>query len=188
MWKETGNVHILATGKLLELYEKEYEIEGKRKVFENVRRPPGVRLIIEKDNKILLTKEYRSETKGFDVRLPGGKVFDRISDMKAYEGEMIVVALDAAIIEAREECGIEIKKEDLELFRLSHCGATIEWDLYYFIVRNFTLTGKQDLGEGEYITFEWYTKEELTQFVMSGEFSEDRTKGILWEYFLTKYE
>jgi len=40
MWKETGNVHILATGKLLELYEKEYEIEGKRKVFENVRRPP----------------------------------------------------------------------------------------------------------------------------------------------------
>lgn len=68
------------------------------------------------------------------------------------------------------------QKEDLSLFRLSHCGATIEWDLYYFIVRNFTLTGKQDLGEGEYITFEWYTKEELTQFVISGEFSEDRTK------------
>ena len=32
------------------------------------------------------------------------------------------------------------------------------------------------LGEGEYITFEWYTKEELTQFVISGELSEDRTK------------
>ena len=188
MWKETWKINIVSTGKLLELYEKEYEIEGKLKIFENVRRPPGVRLIIEKENKILLTKEYRSETKWFDVRLPWGKVFDRISDMKAYEGEMSDAARDAAVIEAREECGIEIKKDNLELFRVSHCGATIEWDLYYFLVRDFVQTGKQDLGDGEYITYEWYDREQILQCVRDWLISEDRTNGILWQYFLKNYD
>jgi len=27
MWKETGKENILATGRIIELYEKEYEIE-----------------------------------------------------------------------------------------------------------------------------------------------------------------
>ena len=85
--------------------------------------------------------------------------------MKAYEGEMSDAARDAAVIEAREECGIEIKKDNLELFRVSHCGATIEGDLYYFLVRDFVQTGKQDLGDGEYITYEWYDREQILQCV-----------------------
>lgn len=67
--------------------------------------------------------------------------------MKAYSGDMLEAAKGAATIEAREECGIEVQKEDIELFRLSHCGATIEWDLYYFVIRVFDETGVQDLGE-----------------------------------------
>jgi hypothetical protein len=48
MWKDTGITHILATGRILELYEKEWEIDGKIKRFENARRPPWVRMIFEK--------------------------------------------------------------------------------------------------------------------------------------------
>lgn len=48
MWKETGKINIIATGQIIELYEKEYEIDGKLKMFENARRPPGVRLLFEK--------------------------------------------------------------------------------------------------------------------------------------------
>jgi hypothetical protein len=85
--------------------------------------------------------------------------------MKAYEGDMLEAAKNAAMIEAKEECGILIRKENIELFSISHCGATIEWDLYYFIIRDFEETGTQDLGEGEYITFDWYKKEEIVEFV-----------------------
>ncbi len=184
MWKETGKINILATGRIIELYEKEYEIEWKTKLFENARRPPGVRLLFEWEGKILLTKEYRGEYKDFDYRLPGGKVFDRIADMKAYSWEMLEAAKDAAIIEACEECGIEVQKENIELFHLSHCGATIEWDLYYFIIREFHQTGAQSLGEDEFITFDWYTQEQILDLVRAWMMGEDRTKGVLWEYFL----
>lgn len=184
MWKETGKEKIIATGRILELYEKEWEIDGRIKLFENARRPPGVRLIFERDAKILLTREFRGEHKTFDYRLPGGKVFDRITDMKAYTGDMLEAARNAAVIEAREECGITLELQNLELFRLSACGATIEWDLYYFITRDFEFRGTQDLGEDEFITFDWYTEEQVVGLVRSGQISEDRTKGILWEYFL----
>lgn len=85
MWKETGKINILATGRIIELYEKEFDFDGNMRLFEYARRPPGVRLLFERDGKILLTKEYRDEHANFDYRLPGGKVFDRITDMKAYE-------------------------------------------------------------------------------------------------------
>ncbi len=184
MWKETGKINILITGRIIELYEKEYEIKGKFKMFENARRPPGVRLLFEKDWKILLTKEYRSEYKAFDYRLPGGKVFDTLAKMKDYTWDMIEAAKTAAIIEAKEECGITVGENDLELLSVSHCGATIEWDLYYFIIREFVLTDEQELGEDEYITFDWYTYEQIVDLVSHWCISEDRTKGILWEYFL----
>lgn len=188
MWKETGKINIIATGQIIELYEKEYEIDGKLKMFENARRPPGVRLLFEKVWKILLTKEYRSEHNGFDYRLPGGKVFDRIADMKQFTWDILDAAKNAAIIEAQEECGIVVDKKDLELFTTSHCGATIEWDLYYFIVQKFILTDIQALEEGEYITFDWYSEDEIIDLARNGSISEDRTKGVLWEYFLKNKE
>jgi len=184
MWKETGNIDIIATGRIIELYTKEYEIDGKLKVFENARRPPGVRLLFEKVWKILLTKEYRSEHKGFDYRLPGGKVFDRIADMKQFTWDILDAAKNAAVIEAKQECGIIVDQKDIELFTISHCGATIEWDLYYFIVREFIMTDTQALEEGEFITFDWYSEEQIIELVRNWSISEDRTKGILWEYFL----
>lgn len=85
--------------------------------------------------------------------------------MKVYSGEMLEAAKNAAIIEAREECGIEVQKENIEFFHLSHCGATIEWDLYYFIIREFKQNGMQDLGEDEFITFDWYTQEQIIDHV-----------------------
>lgn len=78
---------------------------------------------------------------------------------------MLDASKDAAVIEAKEECGIIVDKKDLELFTISHCGATIEWDLYYFIVREFVMTGAQDLGEGEYITYDWYSEDQIINLV-----------------------
>ncbi len=44
-------------------------------MFETAVRSPGVRLIIVKDNQMLITKEFRGELDDYDYRLPGGKVF-----------------------------------------------------------------------------------------------------------------
>ena len=78
---------------------------------------------------------------------------------------MLDASKNAAVIEAKEECGIIVDKKDLELFTISHCGAIIEWDLYYFIVREFIMTDTQDLGEGEYITYDWYSEDQIVDLV-----------------------
>lgn len=184
MWKETGTINILASGNILELYQKEWEIAGKIKIFENVRRPPWVRLIFKKDDKILLTKEFRSEHNKFDYRLPGGKVFDTLADMRNFSGDILDAARWAVIREAKEECGFDVRYDSLELFIISPCWATIEWDLYYFIVSDFDDTGMQDLEEWEYITFDWYNERDIIELVRKNEISEDRSKWILWQYFL----
>ena len=57
----TGHEIILGEGKILELVAFEVEVNGKIKTFERARRPPGVRVIITKDETILLTREYRRE-------------------------------------------------------------------------------------------------------------------------------
>ncbi len=78
---------------------------------------------------------------------------------------MLDAAKDAAVIEAKEECGITVEIKNLELFSISHCGSMIEWDLYYFIVREFEMTPSQDLGEDEFITFDWYTQDQIIELV-----------------------
>jgi hypothetical protein len=65
---ETSPPHenIVYQGRILEIVQK--EVGGK--IFEIARRSPGVRLIILKDESILLTKERRHEYNGYDYRLP----------------------------------------------------------------------------------------------------------------------
>lgn len=61
--------------------EEEFTIDNDIKTIKRklVRRPPGVRaIIINENNQILLSKEFRYELNTFDYRLPGGKVFDSI--------------------------------------------------------------------------------------------------------------
>lgn len=63
-------------GRIIEVVEEKY---GTR-TFEIARRSPGVRALIVRDGKILLSREYRTEVDEYDFRLPGGKVFDTLSE------------------------------------------------------------------------------------------------------------
>ncbi len=78
---------------------------------------------------------------------------------------MLDAAKDAAVIEAKEECGITVEMKNLELFSISHCGSMIEWDLYYFIIREFMLGEQVGLGEDEFIIFDWYTQDQIIELV-----------------------
>ena len=139
-------------GKIIEVVEKEVEQDGKIQTFEFARRSPGTRLIIPKGDKIILSKEFRHELGKYDYRLPGGKVFDSLSEYnKALEQNVDISesAKNAAIKEAREEAGVEVK--DIYFFHKSVCGATVMWDLFYFVVNDFDQVS-QELEAGEDIS------------------------------------
>ena len=162
-------------GKIIEVVQKEIDLNGKKKVFEFARRSPGTRLIISKDNKILLTKEFRNELSAYDYRLPGGKVFDTLEEYNIALNSGADINESAklgAIKEAKEETGIEVK--NISLYHKSICGATVIWDLFYFTVNEFT-EGTQRLEDGEDITFEFIDKEKVKEMCLSEEISEERS-------------
>lgn len=175
-------------GKIFEVFGK--EVQGKNAVidFEIARRAPGTRLIIEKDNQVLLTKEFRHELNHYDYRLPGGKVFDKLEDyLKSLSNNEDIekVAEEAAKKEAYEEAGIETKT--LSLFHKSVCGATVIWDLYYFLVTEFDEVG-QHLEEDEDVEVVWTSQDRVREMCLSGEISEERSALVLLRHlnFLKK--
>ncbi len=169
-------------GNIIEVVQREVEQNGKKKVFEFARRSPGTRLIIKKNDELLLTKEFRHELNGYDYRLPGGKVYDSLEEYNtalASGVDIAEAAKTAAHKEAREEVGIEVASSSF--FHRSVCGATVVWDLFYFVVTDF-IQGEQELEEGEDISTGWYTPEKVREMCMSGDISEERSALVLLRY------
>lgn len=178
------NEEVFAKGKLFELVHLRQD-DGR--IFEIARRAPGVRLIIHDEvaKKILLTKEYRRELGEWDYRLPGGKVFDSLDEFEAFRksGEDIIEAAKAkAIEEAQQEAGVEIA--ELDFYRKSVLGATVEWDLYVFETRDWQLSvDGQELEVGEKIeTDNWVTYDDARQMVLNGSMQEERIALILLQW------
>jgi ADP-ribose pyrophosphatase len=174
--------HITHKGNIIEVVQKEVEVNGKVKIFEFARRSPGTRLIIPKGEQVLLTKEFRRELNGYDYRLPGGKVYDSLDEYNAaLEGGVDIneAAKNAAIKEAHEEVGVEVK--DLSLFHKSICGATVVWDLFYFVVNDFE-QADQHLEEGEDIAFEFLDASRVKEMCLDGSISEERSALVLLRY------
>jgi ADP-ribose pyrophosphatase len=170
-------MNTLFQGKIIEVIQ-----DGKR---EFARRSPGTRLIIVdlEKKQILLTQEYREELKAWDYRLPGGKVFDTLIEYNNYlkDGRNIIEAATvAAKKEAEEEAGIQV--DNIHHFYTSVCGATVVWDLYYFVVDEFTVLPSQKLEDGEQIKVKWVSLDEAKQLSISGQMSEDRSVAVLLRY------
>jgi ADP-ribose pyrophosphatase len=166
-------------GTIIEVVQQEVLVGERTKTFEFARRSPGTRLIIEKDGKVLLTKEFRRELGSYDFRLPGGKVYDTLEEYNTalQRGvDISEVAKDAAVREAREEVGVQVK--DISFLHRSVCGATVVWDLFYFVVNDFVQT-EQELEDGEDISFAFYSKDEVRAMCLDGQVSEERSALVL---------
>ena len=169
-------------GKIIEVVQKEVEQKGKKMTFEYARRSPGVRLIVPKGGQILLTKEFRHEAGGYDYRLPGGKVYDSLDEYNAALAagvDIAEAAKKAASKEAHEEIGIDVK--DLTFFHKSICGATVMWDLFYFVVNKFE-EGMQHLEAGEDISVGFFDKDKVRQMCLDGSINEERSALVLLRY------
>jgi 8-oxo-dGTP pyrophosphatase MutT (NUDIX family) len=184
--QKDGSEETVFRGKIFEVIHQPMKIGDKRTVFEIARRAPGVRLIIVRDKKILISREYRSELNGFDYRLPGGKVFDTLDEFEQARGrDILPSAKEAAIRECREEAGLVA--ETVSHFVTSKVGATVEWDLVYFIIDQFSESELgQELEAGEVIDVQWMDFEEAKELCRVGKISEDRTVGVLFRFFLNQ--
>ena len=178
------NEEIFTRGKLFELI---HITQDDGRIFEVARRAPGVRLIIcDKTNgKVLLTKEYRQELGEWDYRLPGGKVFDSLEEYETYRqsgDDIVEAAKKQAINEAQQEAGIEVA--DLELYKKSVLGATVEWDLYVFEATSWQASVHgQELEVGEKIEANnWFTYEEVNHMILDGAMQEERIALILLQW------
>lgn len=174
---------IVYQGKIIEIVQYPVLMNGKEKIFEKARRSPGVRLIIETpEGNFILNKEIRYELKDVDFRLPGGKVFDRLEDYNNFlemGGDLSAKAKEAAMLEAQQEVGI--KPLEIEHLTISRCGATVDWDLIYFIVKKYEKV-KHELEEGEDIENVEVSLEILKEWALSGKILEDRSVDVILKY------
>ncbi|MDD9954115.1 MAG: NUDIX domain-containing protein [Candidatus Woesearchaeota archaeon] len=179
----TGPERIVYESRLFEIVKQPMRIGEKQLDFETVRRPPGVRLIIVQDGKLLLQKEYRVELNGDDYRLPGGKVFDTIAAYREYTGDLLMKAAEAAKKECEEETGL--RPTNLHHFYSTSKASLVEWDLYYFVVEAFEeITDEAgNIHEGELIKPAWKTFAEAKAMCLSGAIQEERSVAVLLRYF-----
>ncbi len=191
MRKAQEEEKVIFSGKHLQIVQQKMGLEDdtkkviKEKTFERARRAPGVRLlVISRENKIAISKERRYELNERDFRIPGGKVFDSLkeyADFCASWKEILPLAQQAAKKEAQEELGIQVN--GLEFFKKSSAWATVEWDLYYFVVRDFDISEHgQQLEDGELVDVQRYTLEEAKQLALSWKMQEDRSVSVLLQY------
>jgi 8-oxo-dGTP pyrophosphatase MutT (NUDIX family) len=129
-----------------------------------------------------MTREIRREAGGWDYRLPGGKVFDSLDEFNKFrEGGIDVAekAKEAALNEGRQEAGIT--GGSVEFLELSKAGASVEWDLHYFLVTNAVI-GDQDLEEVEKgdIQTVVLTGKEIFEKLVNREIKEGRSADMLW--------
>lgn len=174
-----SNESAVFTGRIGEVIHTE-QPDGR--IFERYRRPPGTRLIIvSPEGKILLTKEHRQETDNVDLRVPGGKVRDSLEEYHQLldsGADMLAAASEAAIAEGVQETGHIVR--DPTLVTVAGAGATVEWDLYYFLADDYEENPSgQELELGEDIELAWLSTTEIREAISRGEMQEMRSVGVL---------
>lgn len=171
--------------------EEDFTIDNEVKTIKRklVRRPPGIRaIIINENNQILLSKEFRYELDTFDYRLPGGKVFDTIEE---YQKSLTDNTLEENVLktvtkEVQEEVGLIIHNPNL--IKVSHDGASVEWDLYYFEIKEYEISAQGNhLEENEFVSgYSFYSFDEIIKLCQENKIHEDRSVGVLLTYILKK--
>ena len=145
-----------------------HAVQPDGRIFERYRRPPGTRIVLVSPKKeILITREHRLESGNIDLRLPGGKVRDSLAeyhDLLDSGQDLTEAAKTAAIKEALEETGLIVK--NLKLIIKVNAGATVDWDLYYFMVTDYEASPDgQQLEHGEDIEVTWTTTTDIRKDV-----------------------
>jgi 8-oxo-dGTP pyrophosphatase MutT (NUDIX family) len=176
------------TGKM---WVAQQALQSNGKVFERVLRSPGSRIIIVNNDKLLLSKEKRSELAGkVDYRLPGGKVFDTAESYQQFlksNGDIVEASRRSIAKEALEEVGAVVDKDSLQYVGVDILGATCTWDLHYWVSTKFEFHQEgahyQESESDEIIGFDWVPLDKVKDIVLDTEkFSESRSAIAILRY------
>lgn len=111
--------------------------DGSIGTFEGIRRRPSVQLIVVYEGKIMLLKEEQPFAGKF-LSLCGGAVDENEKPLAAAKRELL------------EETGLKASK--IILHRKTELFKRIEWDTYYYIMKDCKKIGETHLDSGEKIT------------------------------------
>jgi 8-oxo-dGTP pyrophosphatase MutT (NUDIX family)/dephospho-CoA kinase len=182
---------VLYAGGTFEILRQDIEVRkaGYSQVVgvEVARRSPGVRVLMADSGRVMVIREYRVEHGGWDYRLPGGKVYDKLERFRASIADgrdMTEEARIAAAKELEEEAGLVA--DELKLIGISSAGASVIWDLYYFHCPRWRFGSTRVAESDEIIYAEWVSSERLIEMCYSGEVREDRTASVVLRFFLNK--
>jgi len=183
--QKAGSEEIVFQGRMIEVVHQPMKHKGVVQVYEWAQRAPGVRVIIPdfENKELILTREYRTELDAFDIRLPGGKVFNSLKEWNQHKqsGDDIErIALEKVKEEGREEAGIVI--DEATLLAVSKNGAMMHWDLLYFVAKEWHEhedgAQHQEFEQGV-TSVARYKFEEVEKLLRDGSISEDRSVAAL---------
>jgi ADP-ribose pyrophosphatase len=142
-------------------YHENVEVKkGVIKTFEYVWRRDGTRTIaLDKDQNILLTREYRHELQAEDWRIPGGKLDDTDTSIE-----------EAARREFKEETGYSANT--WQFLWSTTPDSTVRYQRHFFLATDLT-AGESDTEDGEKITYQWISLKNAEELIFSGEIKEE---------------
>lgn len=167
LFEKTLNTKNVYDGKVFKITCDDVELSDGHKSFrEVVHHSGGVVIVAEKDNKLLMVKQFRYPTKEVLYELPAGKL-----DKKNEE------ILAAAKRELEEETGHIAKNWESLGFIWTSPGFCNE-KLYLFKANELSFKG-QHLDEGEILDYIEIEKEEVFNMIKNGQINDAKTISAL---------
>lgn len=165
---KTKDSKLMFSGKIIDLYLDNVEIDGVACTREYVRHRGGVAILAEKDGKFALVRQNRYPL-GEDMwELPAGK---------REKGEPPEIT---AARELEEETGTVAEKL-YPICRFSVSPGYTDEIIYLYYANEFK-KGAVHLDEDEFLTCEWMDIERVFQMAESGEIYDGKTLIALYKY------
>ena len=124
---------------------------------------------VDEQGRIIMVKQYRNALDRYTIEIPAGGLKTPDEPTK-----------EAAERELQEETGYRAEKIEL-LLTIRTTVAFCDEKIDIYLATGLT-PGKQNLDEDEYVQFQAYTVEELTEKIYAGEIQDSKTVAAVLAY------
>lgn len=160
--EKTVEKNYVFNGKILDLKVDTVElINGEKAQREIVEHSGGSCVLVRRNGKILLVKQFRYAINKAIYEIPAGKL---------NKGEN---PLTTAIRELEEECGYKAKEVNL-LFKVYPSPGYTSEIIYVYEAKGLTKT-KVHLDKDEFLTSKWISQEKVKQMIEKGQINDAKT-------------
>lgn len=155
-------------GRVLKLEVDKIELpDGKNSTRECVRHHGGAAVLLVKDGKVLLVKQYRYVYGKAIYEIPAGKL---------NEGED---AQSAAARELEEEAGYRAKL--VRMLDIYPSPGYTDEIIHVYFAKEYEFVG-QKLDEGEFLNCEFIELQKIVQMIQDGEICDSKTVAAVYKY------